>query len=345
MGRRFPSPCFPLHRRAGQTGMTLVELMVSMALGLIVVAAAISIFLASREANRDTESLSRIQENARIAFDLMHRSMREVGGIPCGAGASSITYAVPPGAEWYATAGASYEALALEGKTDDGIGGASAQIQRPDGGNYTVEYASGSGDSVRLLTFSSDTGGGGLSPIIAQSGNTLTLQSIDGFDPNGIFLACDQSKGSIFTGGRFSASPTASMPERGTFIATHFDPVAFGLTTIGAYLAMLHPEVWFIGKNERGGRSLYRVADSGADEIAPDAVNMRIEYLVPGAAAYADAGKIAADDWPKVVAIRIVLTLRSDSTRSATAPGVIERTLAHTVTLRSRQPVQALPPP
>jgi type IV pilus assembly protein PilW len=336
---------FPARRRCEQAGMTLIELMISLALGLLVIAAAISIFLASREAHRDTESLSRIQENARIAFDLMHRSMREAGGIPCGAGANSISYAVTPGAAWYAVASASYEALALEGKTDDGIGGASGQIQKPDGGNYTVTYASGGGDSVRLLTLSSDTGSGGLSPIIGKSKNVLTLQSMDGFDPSGIFLACDQSKGSVFMGGTFTASPTPSMPEQGTFSSANFDPDGFGLTAIGAYLAMLHPEVWFIGRNERGGRSLYRVANNSVDEIAPDAVNMRLNYLVPGAAAYVDADKITADDWPKVVAIRIVLTLRSDSTRAANAQGVIERTLAHTVTLRSRQPAQPLPSP
>src|SRR3546814_13863371 len=70
--------------RAHAAGFSLVELMVAMVLGLLVSGSAIGIFISNRQANRATDSLSRIQENARTAFELMARDVREAGGNPCG---------------------------------------------------------------------------------------------------------------------------------------------------------------------------------------------------------------------------------------------------------------------
>jgi type IV pilus assembly protein PilW len=326
--------------------MTLIELMISLALGLLVITAATSVFLASREANRDTESLSRIQENARIAFDFMYRSLRELGNIPCGTDAKNVFSYSVSGSGWYALTlpedakYEEYEKLVLKGKTDAGIDGASGKIQKLDGRDYTVEYAAGGGDSLRFLTLASDTGSGGISSIIDERDGKFVLQSVIGFDPSGIFLACDQSTLRIFTGGTFAASPTATMPKRGMFFSPNLK--LEDMSTTVAYLAMLHPEAWFIGRNERGGTSLYRATGNAhVDEIVPDATVMKLSYLIPGKPEYVDASKIPEDKdgWPKVVAVRIALTLRSDSTRPTSAPGVIERTLVHTVTFRNRQPV------
>jgi type IV pilus assembly protein PilW len=328
------APGLPRRNLRAQAGMTLIELMISMALGLLVIVAATSAFVASRETSRDTESLARIQENARIAFDFMRRSLREAGGIPCGTRMSDIAE-IASDSGWYANG--KYETLALEGKKDAGFG-ASASIKEIDGGDFIVAYATGSGDSLRLITLASDASIGGISPIIGVSGKTLVLQSKSGFDTDGLILACDQSKGAIFTKGDFTANATKSLPDQGTFSSPNFNPGAFGLSAVNAYLAMLQPEVWFIGANERGGKSLYRITgDAHADEIASNVVKMQLSYLVPGKSAYLDAKSISASDWPKVVAVRILLTLRNDSTL---ATGFVERTLAHTVAIRNRQAPQ-----
>ncbi|MDR2092513.1 MAG: prepilin-type N-terminal cleavage/methylation domain-containing protein [Azoarcus sp.] len=331
---------FPRRRRCA--GMTLIELMISMALGLLVIIAATSALVADRQTSRDTEALARIQENARIAFDFMRRSLREVGGTPCGTEVGEID--IKSGSGWYATG--TYRDLVLEGTKDAGFAGTSASIKKTDNSNFTVTYASGSGDSLRILTLASDAGSGGMSQIISQSGGTLVLQSIYGFNPDDLMLACDLSDGTIFTQGTFTPSPTASMPYRGTFSSPNF-PDTFTFNLVNAWFAMLQPEVWFIGANERGGKSLYRIIGNGsnsnarADEIAADAVKMQISYLVPDKSAYLDANSISTDEWPDVVAVRILLTLRNDSTL---ATGYVERTLAHTVALRNRQPPQPPPP-
>lgn len=71
-------------RARPQRGLTLVELMVAMVLGLLILGGVVSIFLSNRQAFRTSEQLARIQENARTAFELMSRSIREAGAVPCG---------------------------------------------------------------------------------------------------------------------------------------------------------------------------------------------------------------------------------------------------------------------
>src|SRR6476469_6717620 len=69
-------------RSAG--GFTLIELMIALVLGLLVIAGAIGIFMANRRAYASTETLGRMQETARVAFELMARDVREAGANPCG---------------------------------------------------------------------------------------------------------------------------------------------------------------------------------------------------------------------------------------------------------------------
>ena len=64
-------------------GVSLIELMIAMLLGLLVVGAAIGIFLTNRQTYAATEGLGRVQENVRTAFELMARDVREAGGNPC----------------------------------------------------------------------------------------------------------------------------------------------------------------------------------------------------------------------------------------------------------------------
>ena len=60
----------PVARRAAR-GFSLIEMMIAMVLGLLVVGAAIGIFVSNQQAYRATEGLGRVQENVRMAFEMM----------------------------------------------------------------------------------------------------------------------------------------------------------------------------------------------------------------------------------------------------------------------------------
>jgi type IV pilus assembly protein PilW len=62
-----------------EQGMTLIELMIAMLIGLVLVSGAITVFTQSRANFRTADSVSRLQENARYALDLLEPDVRLAG--------------------------------------------------------------------------------------------------------------------------------------------------------------------------------------------------------------------------------------------------------------------------
>jgi type IV pilus assembly protein PilW len=66
-----------------QRGVSLVELMVSVTIGLILLAGVLSIFLSSKVTYFANEKTARLQENGRVALDLMQHDIRSAGYMGC----------------------------------------------------------------------------------------------------------------------------------------------------------------------------------------------------------------------------------------------------------------------
>ncbi len=66
-----------------QNGMTLIEIMVAMTIGLFLLAGVMQIFLGSQQSYRLQENLSRMQENGRFAMDFLTRDIRMAGSMGC----------------------------------------------------------------------------------------------------------------------------------------------------------------------------------------------------------------------------------------------------------------------
>lgn len=74
-----------------QRGVSLIELMVSMALGLLLTAGILQVFASNSQAYRFHEALSRIQENGRFALDELTREIRMAGYLGCSSQATTIS--------------------------------------------------------------------------------------------------------------------------------------------------------------------------------------------------------------------------------------------------------------
>lgn len=71
------------YTKASQHGITLVEMMVAMVIGLLLTAGIGQLFVNTQKTHRITEEQSRLQENARFALDFIVKDVREAGYTGC----------------------------------------------------------------------------------------------------------------------------------------------------------------------------------------------------------------------------------------------------------------------
>jgi type IV pilus assembly protein PilW len=66
-------------RRRGQRGLTLVEMMVAMVVGLIMLASMSAVFVGSSQSRRELQVSAQVLENGRYALDLLNRELSQTG--------------------------------------------------------------------------------------------------------------------------------------------------------------------------------------------------------------------------------------------------------------------------
>jgi type IV pilus assembly protein PilW len=75
-----PIPVNPKHFfKQGQTGLTLLEIMISLSLGLLLLTGIGTIYVGSNQTYRVQEQNARIQESGRYALEVIGRSLRQAG--------------------------------------------------------------------------------------------------------------------------------------------------------------------------------------------------------------------------------------------------------------------------
>jgi type IV pilus assembly protein PilW len=352
------------HRR--QRGASLVELMIALLLGLVVVGAAMAVFLANKQTYVATESIGRLQQTSRVAFELMARDLREGASDECGAGlADAVNVLNGPSSRWYT------DVLA-------GIRGYAAGSAFPDAAFGTGESDRVAGtDAVALMS-----AGPAIATIVKHNPPAASFQvntTGHGLSSGDIAIACDAEHAAVFQVTSASSLNTTIVHNTGTVpggpgnctqgLGAPLDCAStagsayqfgceFGGTQAGtdctlpadqwsAFIAPLRALRWYVGCNGRipcsepGGRSLYRARldnDGGSlavdsDEITEGVSDMTLGYLVSGGTGYVDAS--AVGNWSAVVAVRVELALASPDLVDGQP---VTRTLEHVVTLRSRAP-------
>ncbi|QNN47131.1 prepilin-type N-terminal cleavage/methylation domain-containing protein [Thermomonas brevis] len=76
--------------RSRQVGFGLIELMVAMMLGLLVLGAAVAVFQSNLRTFNANDGQNRVQENARVAYELLSKDVRSTGSSACSAEASVL---------------------------------------------------------------------------------------------------------------------------------------------------------------------------------------------------------------------------------------------------------------
>ena len=349
-------------RWARQRGMTLVELMVALVLGLILIGGVLNIFIANRQTFRTNENLARMQENARTAFDFMSRDIREAGVNPCGAKLIANVVRVSAAIPWWANWGAG---------TIRGVNGTQDVTTMVAFGTAPNTRVAGT-DAVLVIRSGQDE------QVITAHDTAafeITLKAITGLAANDIVMACDLRNAAIFQIDTVSTSlklidhkqDVTNLNCSGNLIfptscpALLVPPPAKQFHSNGM-VAKLVSTFWYVGNNDSGKRSLYRtriikktvagvpVVTTEPEEMFTGVQNLKVEYLTKNVTTQTLANNwVAANNtvfdvangaWSETnleqaVAARITMTLQSDESVGVNQQP-IQRQLIHVVGLRSR---------
>lgn len=352
-----------------QRGATLIELMIALVLGLLVVAAASGLFLSNKRLYGSTETVNRIQENSRVAFEIMSRDIRESGARPCGSGSVVVNQLTTRGSTWweehFGNGIRGYEHDEVAPGTAVGTGVA----QRVEDTDAIDLYLSNEGD---YAVVKHDT-----------PSSTLDLNQINNLEEGDIVMVCNNEYSLIFQITGFNG--TGALHNQGAGMAPgncgqefQFEEIPTGSSCSGASapngycmlgatstqcvkssekpaaLVRIHTSRWYIGNNSRGGTSLYRarVVNQTATttpniidpvEIAEGVSDLQLEYRSFGSTTWLDADSVP--DWGLVNAVRVTLTAEGTegALRGAYLEGtdgeVLRRQSRHVVAIRNREGV------
>ena len=327
-------------KRHPLAGFTLVELMVAMLLGLVVIAGVTSVFLANQRAHRTNVALGDVQDNTRIAFEMMARDIRDAGLTGCsndGRVANVLNNGpAAGGSAWWANWN---NAVAGYGgsQTDPAVTTGTAERNRVGGT-----------DSLMLL------GGEGVGASVkanAEPAATFTLnEASSDLKVGDVIVVCDPDHATLvqitsLAGGTLSHVGATGTPGNCTTDLNYPTVCSSSASYVfapNAQITRLRASDWYVGNNPDKGRSLYRVSlanvanvpTATAEEMVRGVTNMSIAYHQSGNAGFVAASGVG--NWAQVDAVQVRLWLESADQHAGTDAKPLQRNFTATTTVRNR---------
>ncbi len=316
-------------------GLTLIEMMIAMALGLLLIAGVGYAYIGSRQTSRQQDALSRIQEGARFAFETMGVDVRMAGYTGCMPGVPINALTPASRAYWY---GQPYD---VKGKDTAGVDlGNGLPLQGYENAAATAPNSAAEGN-VRANVY---TGGGvqpdALAVLRADNAQQYVVSAYDAASKKfTLTTAPNLSVGDIVV----ATDCTNTLISQATNVAGTA-VTALGAATTYPQNSLLFPlsgNLYYIRANASGQPSLYRQPVPGAavpppEELVEGVEDMQISYGVDTSAdctilangavtsdhvidTYVTADNVQATvpcdtpqkDWQRVLSVKVSLLLRS----------------------------------
>lgn len=286
-------------RAAGRMkGFGLIELMIAMVLGLVVLGAAFAVFMSNQNTFRANEGLNRIQEGARVAFELISRDIKAAGGSAC----SNVSIVETADADSVAF-------------RDTPVVGTGTELTAVSGDDVAYRVTASTSSSVTLLATPEFT------------------QASDAFDDGDVLLLCNARKTFVVR-----ATDVTGMTVTHTPLPAGYNPMGDEYAPPAAVvLARFRGVRWFVQPNGRpgGGSSLYvSRLGAAAEEVAEGVEDLTFTYLRNGQPNYETppGGGWSNAQWASVVAVRMTMTL----TGADVDGQPLTRTASNVVSMRAR---------
>ncbi len=311
-------------------GVGLVELMVAMAIGLFLIGGLIQVYLANKQTYETTEGLSRMQENLRFAAEKVAEDIRMAGFMPCRQTDKIANVLNTPTVWWedFFNQGVN----GFDGDhTDDvtGVNDHGAVGITAIGAPFT-NHVAGTDIVVTLR-------GGENSYSVVSHTPTAASIKLNKFptnlDDGDIVLICDLNNASVMQLSTASSTNVNIVHNTGTgspgnctkglgfprTCTTNGTAYTYGPDS---HLVKFEPLAYYIGTNNSGGRSLYRVRHINtattvsmiSQELVEGIENMQLLYGVDDddddtADKYVRADEVlnTSATWNDVVSVRLGL--------------------------------------
>ena len=306
-----------------QRGLSLVEVMVTLAIGMVVTLGIVGIMGINQQNLRITEGLSESQENARMAFELIARDVRQARDTSCGP-VVTTDESFADNDKWW---GEWQPVLGFAGDED----------------TEAVTTGDGVGERVAGTQALQLQGSGETRIIKSISGSKLELQTDADTLSTGPVIVCDLQSASLHTA---AASATKAITTTPSVTVTSVDNPQFQVSRLTAV-------TWYIGNNGRaaeGGRSLYRIrletdGTTVTEEILPGVVDLGLQYHTKDEDAFTPDAPATEIEWNEINAIELTLTTESTQ-RNVTSEaasgselvgsdGRMRRQITHVISLRN----------
>jgi type IV pilus assembly protein PilW len=301
-------------------GFSMVELMVAMVIGLMMLAAISTVLVNSKKNYTTQDSLSRLQENARFAMQLLTRDLRMAGYFGCADEISSVSNLLNPSADDYSIFNTEYPVEGSESGTS----------WKPTG--TTLDFTPLAGTdalAIRYLT------GDSVSVIKEMPSESASAQvALDsGLKIGDVVMIADCTSADIFQITGFNAAGGFDHVVHNTGTGTpgndstnnpHKFSKAYGLD---AKIMRFNSVAYYIRNNDGGQPALYRrtlITNTGStsstqvdQELVEGIEDLEILYGIDSVGeddipdAYKTATAMSASDWKKVVAVRFGIVVRA----------------------------------
>jgi type IV pilus assembly protein PilW len=303
-----------LRGRSPEAGITLVELLVAMAIGLILAGGIFQVFVGSSDSYQLNTQLSRLQENGRFAMQVMRQEARGAGYLGCAQDASPTKFTNTLNNNegfLYDFSNAIFGLEAGGGNWTDNTGATYSQAQVAsafdiedalDGSDILVVRGSSAGD----ITLYAE-----MPPTSAVLKVTDADKVLNQFD---IVMVSDCEHASVFQVTQIQSNGTlvhnTGLGDPGN--ATKDLGREYGE---GAEIVRMRSAVFYVRQNPNGQPALYlKNGLADAVELVEGVEMMQVRYGEDTnndgtVDAYVDAGNVG--DWDNVRSVRIGLLLRT----------------------------------
>jgi type IV pilus assembly protein PilW len=321
-----------------QRGVTLVELMVALVLGLVITGGVLQVFAANRASYEFNDGLSRLQENGRAALETLSHRVRLAGYYGCVWGVPVTNNLNGPTdfAFDYARGLGGFEADGTDGTAGETfVALATDPANSADLTDWTPSLPADLDDSVIpgsdvLVVRNGSTNAHALITPFNNTNSAYADASVNDYEVGGIAVVSDCQKASVFQVTAVSNSGAgirvdhAASGTPGNATAAWSTDQEYGN---GAELLKAETWVYYVGQRIGGGPpalfqrrldvdSATTEAELEPEELVADVDTMQVLYGIDAALdgavdQYVAADAIAGTDWDQVVTVRVSLVMRS----------------------------------